>query len=217
MDDESLEQLFAAGLVRSPFERIAAVAEQAARAALAKEGPAAAVLRAAEVGAAAAGQIAEARVKAGQHDPAPACARGCTHCCWLRVEITSAEAALLATALPEGDPRRERVAARAADVGKLGRDERLRKRVPCALLGDDGACSVYAARPLACRAATSLDAGACARALESGDASGELPIEPWGFASTRAAYVGLRRALAAAGQPAECEELHQALARALHG
>lgn len=72
---------------------------------------------------------------------------------------------------------------------------RFRARVPCALLGDDGACSVYAARPLACRAASSLDAGACARALDRGDASGELPIEPWGFASMRAAYAGLRRAL----------------------
>lgn len=140
VDDEALEDLFAGGLVRSPFERIAAVAERAAGEALAKDGAAAAVLRAAEVGAVAAGQIAQARAAAGQHDPAPACARGCSHCCWLRVEITTAEASLLAAALPEGDPRRERVAARATEVGRLGRDARLRARVPCALLGDDGAC-----------------------------------------------------------------------------
>ena len=214
MDDEALELLFAAGLVRAPFERIAAVAERMAGEALANEGPASAVLRAADVGSAAARQIAQARAAAGQWDPAAACARGCTHCCWVRVDITPAEATLLASAIPSGDPRRERVAARAAEVGNLGRDARLRKRVPCALLGDDGACSVYDARPLACRSANSLDAGACARALEDGDAAGELPIESWSFASMRAAYAGLRRALAAAGHPTEYDEIHQALARA---
>ena len=39
---------------------------------------------------------------------------------------------------------------------------RFQLRIPCPLLTEAGACSAYAARPLSCRALTSLDAAACA-------------------------------------------------------
>lgn len=215
VEDELLEALFERGLVRQPFERVASAAEQTAREALAKEGPAAAVQRAAAMGARATADIARVRLAAGQWDPKAACARGCAHCCSLRVEVTEAEASLIATAIPAGDPRRERIAARAAELAHVSREERLRTRVPCALLGEDRACSVYDVRPLSCRAASSLDADACARGLASGDDSAEIPIEPWSTASMRAAHVGLRRALIVANRPSEVSELHEALARIL--
>jgi hypothetical protein len=39
--------------------------------------------------------------------------------------------------------------------------------VPCALLGADGACTVYAARPLACRGHHSFDVEACRLVFET--------------------------------------------------
>jgi len=215
MEDLFLETLFTKGLMRRPFENLAATAQKAAAEALATDGPAAAVLKTAALGARAAADIARVRVAAGQWDPAPACRRGCAHCCALKVDITTAEAALLRAAIPHDDPRRERVKARAKELLGLSEEERMQSRVPCALLGEDGACSVYEARPLVCRAASSLDADACARAKDRPDAAGEIPVEPWSSASMRAAHVGLRRALATDGKPAPLEDIHQALAKLL--
>lgn len=215
LEDDFLETLFTKGLVRRPFESIATAAEKAAGDALTTDGPTAAVLRAAEVGSRSAADIVRVRLAAGRWDPPAACARGCAHCCAQRVDITPAEAALIATALPEGDPRRERVKARAGQLSPMSQEERLRARAPCALLHEDGTCSVYAARPLVCRAASSLDASACARAMETTEGGGEIPIEPWSSASMRAAHVGLRRALVSARLPSTLEDIHEALSRVL--
>ena len=86
-----------------------------------------------------------------------ACARGCSYCCHLRVEVQPAEAFALAAWL-----RRTASPARLADViaklranmdrtRALGAERRKRANLACALLGEDGACSAYEARPAQCR------------------------------------------------------------------
>jgi Fe-S-cluster containining protein len=91
------------------------------------------------------------------HKVALACARGCSYCCNLRVQVQPYEAFRLAAWLRRhfDAARLERVISRLrANVGKtraLGEEARKRTNIPCALLGDDGACTAYEARPAQCR------------------------------------------------------------------
>lgn len=80
------------------------------------------------------------------------CARGCSHCCHGPVEIGPQEATLLAATV--------RAAGRTLDEARLERQsghsvETWREQPAvdraCVFLGNDGACTVYAVRPLACR------------------------------------------------------------------
>lgn len=118
--------------------------------------------------------------KAGERPVA--CQSGCAHCCYQAVgvsvpEVLALEAHIRATRTPQQlDELVARV--RAADdlTRGLSSAQRLSPELPCPFLGlEDGRCSVYEARPLACRGTNSLDAKACA----------ELLHEP----SARAAFV----------------------------
>jgi Fe-S-cluster containining protein len=80
------------------------------------------------------------------------CARGCSHCCRGPVEIRPHEAALLVEHL--------RDTGRVLDTDKLERQgafsvdtwrEQPASDQACVFLDDEGACSVYALRPNACR------------------------------------------------------------------
>lgn len=98
-----------------------------------------------------------------------ACRAGCSYCCHQVVSARAAEIFLLARAiraLPEEAAARltERVMAAAAATRDMRVEERHRRNVPCPLL-EDGRCSVYANRPLACRAFASTDMEACRRAF----------------------------------------------------
>jgi Fe-S-cluster containining protein len=103
-------------------------------------------------------RVDAAQAQFGQLKPelvrAVRCQRGCSHCCRVRVELTPDEADLLAERVRAGqaEPDRERLErqrtwASAADfIGKPHRE------ADCVFLGADGACTVYADRPSACRA-----------------------------------------------------------------
>ena len=86
-----------------------------------------------------------------------ACSRGCSYCCSLRVQVQPAEAFTLAAWLRRhfAPERLARVVARlrenAARTLSLGEEARKRTNLPCALLGEDGACTAYEARPAQCR------------------------------------------------------------------
>jgi Fe-S-cluster containining protein len=94
-----------------------------------------------------------------------ACARGCSYCCSLRVQVQPYEAFTLAAWLRRHfDATRlaaviERLRANARRTIELGEEGRKRTNIPCALLGDDGACTAYEARPAQCRRyhSTSVD------------------------------------------------------------
>jgi Fe-S-cluster containining protein len=116
-----------------------------------------------------------------QIEGAPAaCRAGCSWCCWMIPGLRSGEADLLLAAiaqLPE-DERGEikaklKVAATAiVDAGSSEAAYPLR----CPLLGDDGRCRVYTARPAACRAFASTDATACERLYLGGNEASEIPM-----------------------------------------
>lgn len=99
------------------------------------------------------------------HKVAVACARGCGYCCNLRVQVQPYEAFRLAGWLrkhfdaPAMARVLERLRSNAQKTRELGEETRKRTNIPCALLGDDGACTAYEARPAQCRRyhSTSLD------------------------------------------------------------
>ena len=99
------------------------------------------------------------------HKVRVACAKGCGYCCNLRVQVQPYEAFRLAAWLTKHfDGARlqrvlERLRSNARATSSLGEEARKRTNIPCALLGEDGACTAYEARPAQCRRchSTSLD------------------------------------------------------------
>jgi hypothetical protein len=96
-----------------------------------------------------------------------ACDRGCAYCCSMRVEVEPYEAFHLAAWLRRHfAPQRlgdvlARLRANAARARELGKQGRMQASIPCALLGEDGGCTAYEARPAQCRRYHSLDVKPC--------------------------------------------------------
>jgi Fe-S-cluster containining protein len=151
-------------------------------------------------------------------DARPACARGCSHCCHQRVEVTAPEVFLLARALrAQPDAGRDaRIAETAASLEGLdGRAYHLRQ-VPCALLGADGACTVYASRPIACRRQHSTDASVCAAVHRDPALDVRIPTARSLQWNVSALVLGWLEGSAHGGRPPNHYELHAALRIALH-
>jgi len=150
----------------------------------------------------------------------PACEAGCSFCCHVHVDATEPEilaiAAHLHETLREGalPALLDRLAWHVARVSVLSDDERWAARIPCALLGRDGRCTVYPVRPLRCRAFHSSDAGACRDALH-GCTDVPPPTIPALDRVHHAVEEGFDRALVAAGLSAAPERLEVALLAAL--
>ena len=101
-----------------------------------------------------------------------ACRTGCAWCCHLPV-MTSPPEVRLAWAHARGAMPPETLEAIAAEARVL--DTSVPR--PCPFLVEDR-CSVYAARPLACRGWNSTDADACRRAYALGYERVEIPVHP---------------------------------------
>lgn len=101
------------------------------------------------------------------HDRPYACAAGCPHCCVLNVAALLPEAMTLALWLQEKVAEaelvdlRQRLATHRCWARWMDDEERILKGMSCPMLDRYGACSVHPARPLACRAITSLDSQSC--------------------------------------------------------
>jgi Fe-S-cluster containining protein len=150
-------------------------------------------------------------------EPKPACGRGCSHCCHTRVETTAPEVFLLARFLrahPDA-PRAERIVATAKTLEPLdGRGHHL-AQIRCALLGDDGACTVYSARPIACRRAHSTDASVCAAVHRDPTLDVRISFAATLQSNTSSLVLGWLEGSAHAGRPPHHYELHAALVIAL--
>ncbi len=124
-----------------------------------------------------------ARLESAAPPPKPlACKAGCAWCCHQGVDVTLPEASLIAAWLDKSVPpaERRRLVAAVRDVAARSRGltpvERQRAAIPCAFLKADGACGIYAVRPLLCRAALATDAERCRRAFVGGEPGTE---ETW--------------------------------------
>lgn len=163
---------------------------------------------------------AEAARAIARESEAPACSAGCSHCCHVHAEATHAEVLAIARHLSDTRSASEvdAVAARLAEqvrvVGAMTYDERWSAKVPCALLAEDGRCSIYEVRPLRCRAFHSFSLDACRDAF-AGDADVEPVTSRALDRACDAAERGFELALEAHGHSAEPVLLEAALLDAL--
>lgn len=115
-------------------------------------------------------------------DPPPrplACEAGCNYCCSVQVQVLAPEVLYLAGYLKR-TRRQEELAALSAALADFGDqvkdltpDRRSAMKAPCPLLVD-GLCSVYEARPIACRSANSTDAQRCQAVLDPDSSVGAV-------------------------------------------
>lgn len=154
-------------------------------------------------------------------DPAdpPACSAGCSYCCHVHVDATPAEVLAVARHLTESRSQDlsslvERLEAHVRVVSAMTHDERWSAKVPCALLGDDGRCTIYDVRPLRCRAFHSSSAETCRDAF-AGDTERDPETNVALDRACDAAELGFERALAERGISVSPVLLEPALLEAL--
>ena len=102
------------------------------------------------------------------------CRKGCAFCCHMNVTATALEAMHIAATLRMGGRTDlERSVSAASEVlSGLDPGSRLARKSPCPLLVQ-GACSIYQARPIACRTLLSLSARACERHFNADNKTAE--------------------------------------------
>lgn len=171
--------------------------------------------------AACAAASADALMERSRERARRACRAGCSFCCHMAVSLTGPEALHIAARLRATRSREElgrlyeRVATVGARVSGLSIEQRAAARTPCALLGDDGACTIYEFRPLGCRSWTSLDRDDCERAFEQDEPGHSGAQDKPGYVAACGVTEGLERGLRAAGLDAAQYEFHSAVLRVL--
>ncbi|TAD80028.1 MAG: hypothetical protein EA001_02505 [Oscillatoriales cyanobacterium] len=147
-----------------------------------------------------------------------ACGRGCAWCCYLTVPVMGLEAQAIAhwlAALPDSQQQslRQRLAITAARLKSLDPADRLTQKIPCAFLGSDGTCGIYAVRPAACRSHHAC----CAQDCQVGWESGNWPARslPTANFALEAAIAGLQVACTDCRVPTIAGELHESLGPAI--
>ena len=149
-----------------------------------------------------------------------ACERGCNYCCHQRVEIRPYEAFVLAEHVRARMTAQRadvvmRLAANRARIAPLTPLQHTQAGIACALLVD-GACSVYEARPAACRKYYSLSVETCRNAFEHPTEPLTGPLEDDNLRlAGNAVALGYARGVEESGRDADRYELHAALLEAL--
>lgn len=99
------------------------------------------------------------------------CRKGCSFCCYQAVFANSYELHYLSKFLKKTFPHQQVEAVRLKAIEKnekvsvMSNDRQLNYKSPCPLLAD-GACSAYAARPMACRIYLSMSLNSCREFFE---------------------------------------------------
>ena len=151
---------------------------------------------------------------------AVACRAGCSSCCHVPVDVQAHEVLFAADHIlthfpPEALERVvARLAAHRARVAAFGEGERDASRQPCALLAD-GACSIYAGRPQACRCHHTSDAAVCAAHLADPSIDITRVYLPALRARMFAVALGVDEAIEAAGYDERSYDFGSALHEAL--
>ncbi|MDQ2778772.1 MAG: YkgJ family cysteine cluster protein [Pseudomonadota bacterium] len=138
------------------------------------------------------------------------CAKGCSHCCSVRVQAMAPEVFRIADELRRLSPAalaaiNDRLRAHVEAVGSKSVAEH---RAPCPFLDDD-VCSIYALRPAVCRKGHSADVQACREALP------QIPQHLRIVVESEALMSGTAAAYAEVGLAAGRHELGQAVLMAL--
>jgi len=156
------------------------------------------------------------------HSVKVACSRGCSYCCSLQVQVAPHEAFALAQWL-RNNFSAERLAAvtgklrdNAAKTRAMGDAARKRSNLACALLGDDGACTAYEARPAQCRRFHSMNLEICkASYANPADDSVESPNHPAVAHNAAVIVTQANQAVRDAGLDATPADMNLALLEAL--
>jgi Fe-S-cluster containining protein len=151
-----------------------------------------------------------------------ACARGCSHCCHLRLTVQPYEAFTLAAWLRRNFAAAQlqavitRLRENVEKTRRMGVEARKRTNMRCALLADDGACSAYEARPAQCRRYHSTRVETCKAFFDDpSDESIESPLHPAVAHNAAVLITQAQHAVREAGLDAEPEDMNIALLEAL--
>ena len=150
-----------------------------------------------------------------------ACKAGCSHCCHGPVDVQAHEVFFAAEHIQLNfTPAElagviELTSVRRARVAGLHRDARDQVRQPCALLRDDGQCSIYKGRPEACRVHHTSDATVCAAHEANPAVDLDAVYIPTLRARMFAVMLGLDEAIEAAGYDDRSYDFGSALHEAL--
>jgi Fe-S-cluster containining protein len=165
-------------------------------------------------------EVLEASVRA--HSVPIDCKNGCNYCCSLRLEVQPHDAFALAQWLGKNftPAQLDALLARLRDnVEKskaMGVEARKRTNMACALLGTDGACSAYEARPAQCRRYHSMRVQTCKAFYDNpADESIESPMHPAVAHNAAVIITQAQHAVRAAGLDAENGDMNFALLEAL--
>ena len=148
-----------------------------------------------------------------------ACRAGCSYCCYYHVAVTAVEALALAEHL-QGLPQTKRdhltrkLHETAQRVAPLSEAEYIHTNIPCAFL-EEGRCSVYEARPVACRGFNSVSVDPCRVAFEDPHSTDPMTFAPDRQAVNEAYKSVMLAAQHRAGCDATTYEMHTAVAEAL--
>jgi len=150
-----------------------------------------------------------------------ACRKGCSYCCHHRVSAPAQEVLTLAERIESLPASRraaviENVSRNAQRVESMDAATALRTPLPCALLGENNACSVYDDRPSKCREYHSLSLSACETSFSRpDDLSSKVPLSTPLLVASTAHALGFRKVLEERGVDTMHYELHTALREAL--